>query len=112
MMASAKRPSVDHETAHNVLSSATNSRQASKILDVRSSSVLVTERTSGIAVIITGCDCGLHAIWERQGTYCDDRHIDLSSLVGAVDSADEITVEQEPAGEIKRITWCKERDAE
>jgi hypothetical protein len=111
-MASAKAPSLDHETAHNVLASAANSRQASKILDVRSSSVLIAERDSGIAVIIAGCDRGLHAIWERQGTYCDDRHIGLTPLVGAVDAADRIEIDQDPSSETRRITYCEERDAE
>lgn len=103
---------VDQDTAHDVISSATNSRQATKVLDVRSESILVAERDTGITVYITSCDLGIHAVWTRGGVYCDDRHLDLTALVGAVDSADQLDIEQDPSSEIQRITWCEERDAE
>jgi hypothetical protein len=99
-------PRVDESVAHSAITAATNRRQASKLLDVRSSNVLICSRDSGIEVTIAKCDLGLHAIWRNGGVYCDDRHVPAGAVRAQLKLADEIDVEQEPTKATKRITWC------
>jgi len=99
-------PRVDESVAHSAIATATNRRQASKLLDVRSSNVLICSRDSGIEVTIAKCNLGLHAIWRNGGVYCDDRHVPAGALRAQIKLADEIGIEQEPAKATKRITWC------
>lgn len=103
-------PSIDDSTVHSVIATATNRRQASKLLDIRTSNALICRRHSGIDVWILKCDLGMHAIWTRLGTYCDDRHIDLPILIDVIDGADDIDIEQNPNNSIRRIAWCEEED--
>ena len=100
------------ETLHSVFASATNKRQASKLLDVRTNNVLVCRRDGDIEVTIAKCDRGIHAIWRRLGTYFDDRHVELHTLIGVIDAADSIEIDQNPSKQTKRITCCEEDDGD
>lgn len=110
-MASSEAPRVDEAMAHSAIATATNRRQASKLLDVRSSNVLICSRKAGIEVTIAKCDLGLHAIWRYRGTYCDDRHVRAGAVRAQIQLADEIDIEQDPSKATKRITWC-DRDGD
>jgi hypothetical protein len=90
--------SVDDATAHAAIAQATNKRQDSKLLDIRSSNVLICERDSGISVTIATCDLGIHAIWTRRGTYCDDRHVGTGGLLGVIEGARKIGMEVQEIG--------------
>ena len=99
-------PRVDESVAHSAIAAATNERQDSKLLDVRSSNVLICSRDSGIGVTIAKCNLGLHAIWRNGGVYCDDRHVPSGAVRAQIKLADEIKIQQEPTKATKRITWC------
>ncbi|WP_138006531.1 hypothetical protein [Halalkalirubrum salinum] len=86
---------------HRAIAQLTNKRQASKILDIRSSSLLVC-RKPGYSVYIGNCgEC--HAIWLHRGTYCDDRHISIPQLLAIGQGYDTVDVDQSPSSKIRRI---------